>query len=333
MIEFLKTDAEGKTSPVPRPEPGCWVNVRLPTAEERAWLLSDLGVIPEFVASAFDAEESSHVDFDDDTGQALVIVDYPSVEPDANGKPNGKAPPEGKTPPDGQAGMQYDTQPLSFLFLPERGLVVTVSLFDCPTVDALVKGRPRQVDTRTPARFLLQATLSISQYYLSSLRSISKQFVKTERQLRASLRNDDLIKMLGLEKSLLYFSTSLKADKATLGKIRMGRTVELSEDDRDLLDDVIIELEQAIEMTTITTSILTRTMDTFSSVIGNNLNAAMRRLTVVTVVLAVPTVVFSFFGMNNADLPIEVSWAIPTLFSLLAAFIVAVLLEKIRRFK
>ncbi len=322
MIEFLKTDAEGATTPVAKPEPGCWVNVRLPTAEERAWLLDDLGVIPEFVASAFDEEESSHVDFDDDTGQALVIVDYPSAE--AESKP---------AVTEGQPSPQYDTQPLSFLFLPERDLVVTVSLFDCPTVDALVKGRPRQVDTRTPARFLLMATLSISQYYLSSLRSISRQFVKTERQLRASLKNEDLIKMLGLEKSLLYFSTSLKADKATLGKIGLGRVIALSEDDRDLLDDVFIELEQAIEMTTITTSILTRTMDTFSSVIGNNLNAAMRRLTVVTVVLAVPTVVFSFFGMNNADLPVEVSWYVPTILSLLAALVVAVLLEKVRRFR
>ena len=313
MIEFFKTDATGATSKVASVEPGCWVNVSAPTKEERRWLAEELGVVSEFITSAFDDEESSHVDFDDDTGQALVIVDYPAIE-DAREVEDSSI-------------TQYDTQPLSMLFVPQKKVVVTVCLFPCETITSFTMGKVRQFDTRMRTRFLLQVLYHISQQYLLCLRSISRQFVKTEKQLRRSLKNQDLIKMLGLEKSLLYFSTSLKADQATLSKIRLGRTVKLYEEDQELLDDVLIEVQQAI------TSILTRTMDTFGSVISNSLNSVMRTLTVITVVLAIPTIIFSFYGMNVEDLPLVQTWLFPAALSLVGAAVTAVVLLKGKFFR
>ncbi len=318
MIECFMTGPEG-TAHIAAPEAGCWVNVVMPTSEERRWLLDDLGIIPEFLMSAFDGEETSHIDYDDDTGQILVIVDRPAVE-DAS---------EAEDP----SIIQYDTQPLSMLLLPDRDVVVTVSLFPCDTVMAFAQGRVRQFDTRRRTRFLLQALLDIAQRYQKCLANVSRQFIRTEKLLRKSMRNEHLIKMLGFEKSLLYFSTSLKADQATLSKIRTGRIIPLYEDDQDLLDDVLIEVQQAMEMCSIYSSILTRTMETFGNVISNNLNAVMRTLTIITVVLAVPTIVFSFYGMNVDDLPLAGTWFFPTLLSLATAALVAVLLSRSRFFK
>lgn len=313
MIEFYKTGEDGSTARVDGPGPGCWASVVEPTDKERVWLAEEMGVVKEFVASALDPEESSHVDFDDDTGQALVIVDYPAAEE-----------PEEADDPE---VVQFDTRPLSMLFLPDRKMVVTVCLSPCETVDAFAAGKVRQFDTRLRARFLLQALYNISQQYLTCLGIVSRQFAKTDRTLRRTLKNSDLIKMLGLEKSLLYFSTSLKADEATLTKIRLGRVVKLYDDDQDLLDDVLIEIGQAIDMTGIYTSILTRTMDTFGSVISNNMNSAMRKLTVITVVLAIPTIVFSFYGMN-VGLPLDASWLFPAALSVAAGGLTAALLSR-----
>lgn len=317
MIECYKTGPSG-TVLIDEPEAGCWVNVVMPTVAERAWLLNDLGIVPEFVASAFDVEETSHIDYDDDTGQVLVIVDYPAVE-DAS---------EAEDP----SIVQYDTQPFSLLLLPEKNVIVTVAMFPCETVTAFAKGKIRQFDTRMRTRFLLQALLHIAQRYQACLTNVSRQFIKTEKALRKSMRNEHLIKMLGFEKSLLYFSTSLRADQATLTKIRMGRIIKLYEEDQELLDDVFIEVQQATEMCSIYSSILTRTMETFGSVISNNLNSVMRTLTIITVVLAMPTIVFSFYGMN-VDLPLDNTWLLPAAFSIALAALVAVLLSRGKFFR
>lgn len=305
MIEYYKTDATGATQRITAPERGCWVNVVQPTERERAWLQSEAGILPEFLSAALDEEESSHVDYDDDANQVLVIVDCPSVEDESEREAPGLT--------------QYDTQPLSVLFLRDRGMLVTISLHESVIVNDFTsnsKGKVRQVDTTRRARFLLQLLLRISQQYLVYLRSIDRQFSKTEKQLHATMRNEELVKMLGLEKSLVYFSISLKADETTLKRIMGGRIIKLYEEDQDLLDDVLIEIHQAIEMCTIYSDILTKTMDAFSSVISNNLNNVMRVLTTITIVMAIPTIIFSFYGMNVGDLPEDATWIFPTLVSL-----------------
>ena len=326
MIEYYKTShevaADGTKVPftgrVDAPVRGCWISVVAPTQEERRWMLEELHVNPEFVTSALDDEETSRVDLDAETGQALVIVDCPFVEDER----------EAVDP----SIVQYDTHPLAVLFLPEQDAIMTVSLKPNATVDAVAGGRIAGVNTAQRTRLLLQMLLFISCRYQADLRSINRQFRENERKLRRSMRNADLIKMLGFEKSLVYFSTSLKALDATVRRIGYGRTVRLYEDDRDLLDDVSIEIRQAIEMCGIYTEVFNETMDTFGSLINNNLNLTMRTLAIITLVLSMPTMVFSFYGMNTA-LPLDEAWVFPLVLSIVLSVVAAVWIMRSRLIK
>ena len=289
MISYFKSE-NGTIQRIDEMQPGCWVDVLEPTPDERAWLLEELEIVPEFVRSAFDDEETAHIDTDDDTGQVLVIVDCPFVE-DENEVVDTSI-------------VQYDTHPLSFLFVPEQEYFVTICLRHNNTVADFAHGKYRDVYTDRRTRFLLQMLLRVTQRYLVCLRSIMRQIRDSERTLRKTMNNRELMKMLGLEKSLVYFSTSLKGLESTASRISSGRMMELYEDDHELLDDVMIEIRQATEMCTIYSNILNGITDTFSSVISNNLNITMRTLTIITLVLAIPTIVFSFYGMNVEMLPL-----------------------------
>lgn len=318
VIECFLTDEQG-THAIDGPAEGCWINVIEPDASERTWLTEQLGIDEDLVRSAFDDEETSHVDYDEDTGQTLVIIDCPFVE-DADEAEDLKI-------------TQYDTHPLALLFLRAQDTIVTISLKPNPTVQLFAQGKVQPFNTHQRTRFLLLLFLRISQQYLRYLRNIDRQFNKSEKELRRTMRNSELVHMLGLEKSLVYFSTSLRSDEATLAKISNGRVVRLYDDDKDLLDDVSIEINQAIEMCTIYTGILNGTMDAFSNVISNNLNLVIRTLTVVTIVLAIPTIVFSFYGMNVGDLPVADSWAFPACLALVFAGIAIIAFRFGRSFK
>lgn len=319
MIECLLTGANGTAERVEAPCPGCWVNAVAPSEEERAWLENEVGVLPEFVLSALDEEETSRVDYDEDARQIFVIVDYPVVDEDG-GAVRTSLP------------LQYDTMPLTMVFLPEKGLFVTISTRENEVVADLRDGRVRGVDTRYRTRFLLQALLHISQLYLVYLRRIDRISSHTEARLHASVRNEELIQMLNLEKSLVYFSTSLKADEVTLNKIAQGRIIPLYEDDQDLLEDVLVEVRQAIEMANIYSNTLSGTMDAFASIISNNLNIVMKVLSVITIVMAIPNIVFGFYGMN-VDLPFDGvplfdNWAFPLLLAAIGCLVAALIFKR-----
>lgn len=315
MISFFKSK-DGNVERIDDYEPGCWIDVLEPTASDRTWLLETMDLAPEFVKSAFDDEETSHVDVDDDTGQILVIVDCPFVESEDE--------------VDDKNMTQYDTHPLTFIFLPERECFVTFSLRRNETVSNFANGRYSDVHTGRRTQFLLKMLLRITQRYLVCLRSINRQIREYEKALRRTMANTELMKMLGLEKSLVYFSTSLQGLESTVSRIGYGRMFSLYEEDHDLLDDVKIEITQATEMCSIYTNILEGVMDTFSSVINNNLNYTMRTLTLITLIMAVPTIVFSFYGMNisGAGLPVDGWWWFPVAFSALICTIAIVIIRK-----
>ena len=326
MIEYYKTfvpEADPTdttpqrciTQKIDAPEPGCWISVVAPDAEDRRWLQSEIGIEPEFVRSSLDDEETSHIDYDDETGQVLVIVDCPFVEDDREAVD--------------QSIVQYDTHPLSLIFLPEQDVLVTVSLKESETVNAFAQGKVRNLNTSLRTRMLLQMLLHISQRYLVCLRSINRQFRENEKVLRKTMRNDELIKMLGFEKSLVYFSTSLKSTEATLSKIGYGRILHLYEDDRDLLDDVSIEMSQAIEMCSTYSNILNGTMDTFGNIINNNMNITMRTLAILTLVLSIPNMVYGFYGMNT-PLPHDDTWVFAFSLSVIATIGATVVLMRSR---
>ena len=192
MLEFYKTFEDG-TRRIAEPEPGCWINAVAPTEEERNFLIEQIGILPEFVKSSLDEEESSHIDYDDDFRQVLIIFDYPSAENED----------------DDSIDSTYSTLPIGIVIL--KGYVVTISLYENWSILEMSQGRIKGMDTRLKTRFFLLLALRISQRFLICLRQIDRLSSRTETRLHQSVENDELIEMLGLEKSLVYFSTSLKS--------------------------------------------------------------------------------------------------------------------------
>ena len=306
MLNFYKT-VDNRILKIDAPEPGCWISVVSPTEAEVAYLTGDLGVEPDFVRAALDEEESSRIESEED--QTLVIVDYPSAEEQTD---------ENKT-------LLYTTLPMGIIIT--RDYVITVCLNDNLTIMDMAEGRVKGLQTSLKTRFLLLTLLRIAARFLIYLKQIDKLSSTTESRLHQSMRNKELIQLLGLEKSLVYFSTSLKSDEVTLEKILRGRIIKLYEEDEDLLEDVLIAVKQAIEMCNIYSGILSGMMDAFASVISNNLNIVMKVLTAITIVMAIPNMVFSFYGMNVSGLPFPVWW-VPIVISLIIAAIGTLILVK-----
>lgn len=308
MLEFYKTYGT-VTQKIERPEPGCWISAVAPTQEDIAFLTNEIGVLPEFIKSSMDEEERSHIDYDDDENQTLIVVDYPSAEEDDNLDEN---------------TLLYTTLPLGVVIM--KGYVITISLYENLSIEDMANGRIKGMNTDMKTQFLLLLLLRISQRFLIYLRQIDRISSRTEQRLHQSMKNKELIQMLGLEKSLVYFSTSLKTDEVTLNKIMRGKFVKMYEEDQDLLEDVLIEIQQAIEMCNIYSNILSGTMDAFASVISNNLNIVMKVLSVITIVMAIPNIIFGFYGMN-VSLPGS-DWWIPTLIAAIACAVATFIFKK-----
>ena len=184
-----------------------------------------------------------------DDGVTLIVVDYPVAETDNN--------------PD--RTLLYSTTPMSIIITDKN--VVTVSAKENSVVEDISKGVVKGIQTNLKTRFVFTILLRIAARYLQYLKQIDKIQSYVEGTLHKSMHNKGLIQLLGLEKSLVFFSTSLKANEAVLEKLMRGRYIKLYEEDQDLLDDVLIEVRQAIEMTNIYSNILSTTMDTFASII------------------------------------------------------------------
>ncbi|MBC8584905.1 magnesium transporter CorA family protein [Youxingia wuxianensis] len=311
MLNFYKT-VDNRIIKIDAPETGCWISVISPSEAEIAYLTGDLGVELDFVRAALDEEESSRIESEED--QTLVIVDYPVAEQDTD---------ENNT-------ILYTTVPMGIIMT--HDYVITVCLNENLLIGEMSEGRVKGLQTSLKTRFLLLTLLRVAARFLQYLKQIDKISSTTEMRLHQSMRNKELIQLLGLEKSLVYFSTSLKSDEITLEKILRGRIIKLYEEDEDLLEDVLIEIKQAIEMCNIYSNILSGTMDAFASVISNNLNIVMKVLTAITIVMAIPNIVFGFYGMNVAGLPVPYVW-MPLVISLVLCGITAIILVKKDMFK
>lgn len=287
---------------------GCWISVVNPTPQEIKELIEDYGLDSGFVKSSLDEEESSRIEREDN--QTLVIVDTPVSSVDEDNT------------------LLFYTQPIGIIITDDY--VFTISHKETRIIDEAVNGSIRNLRPNFKTRFVLQLLLRIAALFLIYLKQIDKLSSAAEQELHDAMKNELLMQLLALEKSLVYFSTSLKANEATIEKIFRGRVIKLYDEDQDLLEDVLIEMKQAIEMASIYTGILSSMMDGFSSVISNNLNIVMWRLTIITIIMAIPTMVYSFYGMNTSDLPIAQTW-FPSVLSLFLTLIVAVLLLKTKK--
>lgn len=304
MITYYRT-IKGRISKIDQYEEGCWINCVAPEESEVNYLISEFNIEPEFLRASLDEEESSHIDYED--GTTLIIIDSPVVE--RSGK-----------------NLTYYTMPLSVMITQRN--VITVSLRENSVIDEFAEGLMRNVRTDFRTHFVLHIVLRMAGKYLQYLNQIDKISNHVERELRKSMKNKELIQLLEIEKSLVYFSSSLKATNVTLEKIMRGRYIKLYEDDQDLLEDALIEIKQAMEMSDIYLHILSGTMDAFASIISNNLNIVMKILASITLIISIPTVISGLYGMNTPNLPMIQYWWFPLLISGILMAIAGYMLKK-----
>lgn len=274
MIRIFKTE-EGMIHQKDESESGCWIALTNPTATEILEVAEKYDIDPDHLKAPLDEEERSRIETEDN--YSLILVDIPVIE-------------------ERSEKDWYVTIPMGIIMANE--VIITVCLEDTPVLAAFMDGRVRDFHTYMKTRFVLQILYKNASLFLQYLRIIDKKSEVVERKLHKSQRNQELIELLELEKSLVYFTTSLRSNEVVLEKLLKSEKIKKYPEDTDLLEDVIIENKQAIEMANIYSGILSGTMDAFASVISNNLNIVMKTLATITIVMSIPTMISSFYGMN-----------------------------------
>ena len=311
MIEIFKT-MEGKVlEQVDSVEKDCWISLTNPTPLEIHQIASQCGIEEDVLKTALDAEERARIEAEDE--YTLILIDIPAIEKEIVEK---------------QEKDRYITMPLAIVHL--DAYIITVCLVETPVLTHIRSGRMKGFSTHKKTRFILQIFYRVATQFLQYLRSINRQSESIEDRLHVSQRNKELFELLELQKSLVYFTTSLRSNEGVFEKMLKNEKVKRYPDDEDLLEDVIIENKQAMEMANIYNGILSGMVDTFASVISNNLNIVMKFLATVTIVMSIPTMIASFYGMNvplpGHDNPY--GFYIVLGFALLFASIVAIIFHK-----
>lgn len=274
MLKIFKTSENGVLN-IEDFETGCWIAMTNPTAEEMHRVTDRYHIAADDLRASLDEEERSRIDVEDE--YTLILVDVPTIE-ERNDKD------------------WYGTIPLSIILCEDA--IITVCLEDTPVLSAFMDGRVRSFFTHMKTRFIFQILYRNATLYLNYLRIIDRRSDSVEQKLHEATKNRELIELLELEKSLVFFTTSLKGNEIVLEKLLKSNAIKKYPEDEDLIEDVIVENKQAIEMANIYSGILNGTMDTFASVISNNQNSVMKFLTTITIVLSIPTMIASFYGMN-----------------------------------
>lgn len=276
LTTYKWTQGTGLTEVDSKLEPGMWIDLSEPTQAELDKVQAAFDLASEFLTDPLDKDERARAEIDEDTSSTLIVVRVP-VQDDTEGS------------------VPYTTVPYGIVITPNS--VITVCARRTALTDEF-----RQMRKLCPPyvrhRFAFNILLRAATLYLRYLREIRDEADTIERDLHKALKNGSLVDLLDLQKSLVYFTTSLNADEIMVSRLTTMRQLGVNEDDRDFLDDVVIEYRQAYEMASIHSNILTGTMDSFASVISNNLNVVMKSLTVVSIVFMIPTLVASIYGMN-----------------------------------
>ena len=264
---------------------GAWINLVNPSESEIHTVCESINIEEEFIRDALDFEEKARIDEEEDDNTKLFVVDVPIIEKGEEGE------------------AVYNTMPLGMIVVRDD-FFITVSLRKNKIIDNFEKRKIKNFQTYKKTRFIFQILYLNSSFYLNYLKQINKETEIAEYILKNSMRNKELLKLLNLEKGLVYFTTSLKSNELVMEKTLRGKIIKLYEEDSEILEDAITENRQAIEMAQIYRDILNGTMDAYASIISNNLNSVMKTLTSITIILAIPTMISSFWGMN-VGLPFE----------------------------
>lgn len=274
MLKIYKTTMyEKKIKKIKRMSQDSWIDLTNPTREEINRVVEKTEINSDLIYKMLDVDELPRIEIDNNA--TLIVIDTPFITED----------------------KEYITHPLGII-ITKSNYVITVSTKKIDILDDFKKNIVNDFRTAKKTRFVIQILIKTINKYLRILKRINKDIDDKEEVLKQSTKNEDLIDLLGIEKTLVYFITSLRENKAVLDRLKRGNVIPLYEGDSDLLDDAVVEMNQAIDMATIYRDILGSITDTYATIVSNNLNDGMKFLAGMTIVLSIPTIISSFLGMN-----------------------------------
>ncbi|MDR3334459.1 MAG: magnesium transporter CorA family protein [Treponema sp.] len=302
---IIRTQEEQGLIETHRVSKGCWIDARNVDKQDLDRMEHEFGIHGELLTDIMDADEQARIE--KEVEYTALIVRLPVY--------------------DETSEVSFFTVPLGILLFNDK--IVTICQRSSEALEDFSRNRIRGFSIRNKSSFVLNLMGRAAFTFLKSLKELNKRTNAIKDELQRSIKNNELIQLLSIQKSLVYFTTSITTNELLLEKLQKSPLIHFKEDEKDLLEDVVTENKQAIEMANIYSSILTGTMDAFASVISNNLNIVMNRLTVVSIVMMIPTLIYSFFGMN-VNIPFQDSrsavWGILVV-SLLASILGAILLN------
>jgi len=281
MLTIFRTSEQGLQR-VDKPVKGCWINVTNPSTEETAQLI-EWGFDSGLITYSLDLDEMAHVERDEDEDYTFVLIRIPFFQ-------------------GGGSDIPYITVPLGIIIKGE--LIATICRYENAIIRELCNSKYRGLKTGKRYRFALYTLLETAARYLGHLREINKIVEGLEDQLQQSTRNREVLELLKYQKSLTYFISSLRSNEVMLERLHRTQMFLQFEEDQELLEDVMTENQQALQMTHIASDILSSMMDAFASIISNNLNTVVKALTAITIIVSLPTLISSFYGMN-VNLPLQ----------------------------
>lgn len=259
----------------------CLINVISPEKDELKKLADELLIPSDFLTDPLDIDERARIETED--GFLLIVLRLPKYQKDLD--------------------IPFTTFPAGII-LTKDDTIVIISSFDITDILDMSNSRAKGIADGKRSGVVLHIFLKTALLYLRHLKEINMRTSEIEKELQKSLKNEELIKLLNIEKSLVFFTTSLKSNELMMERLMKTELLKLTPVDRDRLEDVLIDNRQAIEMTNIYSNILSGMMDAFASVISNNLNVVMKILTSMTIILMIPTLTASIYGMN-IELPFQ----------------------------
>lgn len=272
MLTIYKTTEQGLEQ-LDSMANGAWVKAVDPTPEE-IQQLATWGIDADYINYSLDLDEMPRMERDED--YTFILVRIPHRQPDSD--------------------IPYTTIPLGIMI--KGNIIVTICRYDKEMFRVLANGKYRLLKTGKRYRFALYIFLETATRYLTHLREINRMTETIEDQLQKSTRNREVLELLKYQKSLTYFATALRSNEVMFERVQRTQIFNYYEEDQDLLEDVLTENQQAIQMTSINTEILSSMMDAFASIISNNLNSVMKALAALTIILNLPGIVAGFYGMN-----------------------------------
>ena len=308
MIRVFKTSDDGTLEKLKNIETNTWIDLVEPTEEEIKEVVEKTDIPANLLIKLLDSDEVARIEKEDDA--TLIIIDVPYVI-------------------DKKIKNKYSTLPLGIISY--KNYLVTIAVKETEVVQDVMENRVKSVFTMKKSRFLIQILHRVATLYLKYLKEINLEIEAKEKNLINATNNKYLLQLMNIQKSLVYFVTSLKSNDIILEKLEKGNLIEFYEEDMDVLEDAIIENRQGIETSLIYREIVASLQETYSGVISNNLNEIMKFLAGITIVFSIPTMIASFMGMN---VPLGVlanndySFMFIMSISIFSAFVIALILKK-----